>query len=209
MGFNNGYDSGYCDAKTEFAAEKAALEKRIAELEAGSGDGGGGSGGSSQSNLPAMTPIVITIRRAFYSDGEDHFDWNFDYDADEYPDPQEEAEKSPPLEAIIQLRTSSYEYSGKYGLGTPVSMDFSSLVTFVNEDAAVVIPVDSIVADGVVGQTWVIAMDWANMQPLGFQNIVFKYGQTTLASLEAMAWRDVVFIQKTEAGATVFASTAN
>ncbi len=44
MGFNNGYESGYEDAKAEFASVKAGLEKRIAELESGSGSGGGGSG---------------------------------------------------------------------------------------------------------------------------------------------------------------------
>lgn len=45
MGFNNGYNSGYDDAKAEFAAEKARLEEsitglqeRVAELEAGGGE---------------------------------------------------------------------------------------------------------------------------------------------------------------------------
>lgn len=41
MGFNNGYDSGYDDAKREFAEERAALERRIAELEASEGSSGG------------------------------------------------------------------------------------------------------------------------------------------------------------------------
>lgn len=59
MGFNNGYESGYDDAKAESTQKIKALEARIAELEAG--------GGSSPMSpgLPAVTTPTIS----FYGEG--------------------------------------------------------------------------------------------------------------------------------------------
>lgn len=59
MGFNNGYESGYEDAKAESAQKIKALEARIAELEA--------SGGSSpvSPGLPAVTTPTVS----FYGEG--------------------------------------------------------------------------------------------------------------------------------------------
>ena len=55
MGFNNGYESGYDDAKAESAQKIKALEARIAELEA---SGGQSSGAPS---LPSVTPPTISF----------------------------------------------------------------------------------------------------------------------------------------------------